>query len=106
MMISGALAGLAGSIFYLGIEETILKPGLDIPAQGFQGITLSLIAFNNPLGLFGSTLFVGMMTNAKAAINAEGINPYITDAILALTIFGASLANFFVIYRPHDKFLN
>jgi simple sugar transport system permease protein len=105
-MISGALAGLAGAIYYLGVQETLIKPGLDIPAEGFQGIMLSLIAFNSPIGLIGSTFFVGAMTNASQLIEANGINPYVTDAILALSIFGASIANYFVIYRPHDKFLN
>lgn len=109
MVISGALAGLSGAIFYLGAGQSISSQGIltEIPGEGFQGITISLIAFNNPLGVMASSLFVGMVSGAGDAIgqNPE-VNRYAVDLVLAISIFMTGVVNFFVQYRPHDKFLN
>lgn len=106
MVLSGAMAGLAGAIYYLGVQETLPLPGSDLPGEGFQGITLSLIAFNSPLGLFGSAAFSSIILNAETVLDPAVVNPYISDAILAIVIYGTAIVNFFVMYRPHDKFLN
>lgn len=106
MMISGALAGFAGAVFYIGTQGVLKSPQGALPAEGFQGITLSLLAFNSPVGLIGSAMFVGVMENGRTAIAAGGTNQYVIDAVLALAIYGSAIVNFFLIYRPHDKFLN
>ena len=107
MMISGALAGLAGAIMYLGVEGNFpaISKVKDIPATGFQGIALSLIAFNSPLGLIGSTMFMGIMANASEGMVTAGLNPHVTDTVMGVVIFLTAVVNFFVMYTPHQKLL-
>lgn len=104
-MLSGSLAGLAGVIKVLGADGVMDNANSlsDLPAHGFQGISLSLIAFNSPLGLIFSSLFIGMMSNATEAINTAGINPHVTDLVIGIVVFLSAVTNYFVIYKPHDK---
>ena len=105
MMVSGALAGLAGSILYLGVQGEIpVTSGMfDIPAEGFQGITLALIAFNSPVGIMASSMFLGVMLNAEAALEVARINPYVSDAIIAIIILLTAVTNFVIMYKPEEK---
>ena len=48
LMISGALAGFAGAIYYCGVLDLFSDPTTlnDLPGQGFQGITVALVGFS------------------------------------------------------------
>lgn len=105
MAFSGALAGLAGAVFYLGIKLSLPAIGADIPGEGFNGITVSLIAFNNPIGVFFSSLFVAMLYNSKLIISIH-LNPSMSDLILGIIIFIIAFSQFMIIYKPFDKILN
>ena len=105
MAFSGALAGLAGSVFYLGNKLSLPAIGADIPGEGFNGITVSLIAFNNPIGVFFSSLFVAMLYNSKLIISIH-LNPSMSDLILGIIIFIIGFSQFMIIYKPFDKILN
>jgi simple sugar transport system permease protein len=104
MMLSGALAGLAGGIFYLGVQNTLPTiTGYDIPGFTFNGISLSLIAYNAPIGILFSSLFLGTFENSATLISAADINPYVSSAVTAVVVFLVSISNYFIIYRPQDK---
>ena len=103
MSLSGAFAGLAGAAFYLGVNQNLPLIGSNIPSQGFSGITIALIAFNNPIGVFFSSMFVGALYNARTMISVN-VNPHITDLVLGLIVWSIAITNFFIIYRPQDKF--
>lgn len=105
MAISGALAGLAGSIFYLGEKNNLPLVGTDIPGHTFTGITTSLIAFNNPVGIIFSTLFVASFENSRSSISTV-VEPRMVDLIMAITVLCISISSFFIIYRPHEKIIN
>jgi ABC-type uncharacterized transport system permease subunit len=63
MMISGALAGLAGVTFYLGYADNI-KIGV-LPSQGYDGIAVALVGLNNPVGIVFSSFLFGFMNSGK-----------------------------------------
>lgn len=102
MMLSGALAGLAGSIYYLGIKESLPAIGLDIPGEGFNGITISLLAFNNPIGVLFSAVFVSMLVNANLLVSSA-LDPQMSDLILGIIILTISISQFLMIYKPISK---
>ena len=59
MVISGALAGIAGAIYYLsGTVQYNLEKNLPSPAMGFNGIPVALLAASHPLGTVFSALFI------------------------------------------------
>lgn len=63
MMIAGALAGLAGAVFYLGYTDNI-KIGA-LPSQGFDGIAVALVGLNSPFGVLMAAFLFGFMNAGK-----------------------------------------
>jgi len=59
IMISGALAGLAGSVEVMGLHHRFFDQFS--PGYGFDGISVSLVALLNPFATFFSSLFFGAM---------------------------------------------
>ena len=89
MMISGGLAGLGGAAFYVGYATNI-QIGI-LPTQGFDGIAVSLLGANSPLGVFGAAIFFGLMHSGKGFMNAmTSIPPEIADTIIATIIYFAA----------------
>jgi simple sugar transport system permease protein len=63
MVISGALAGLGGAVFYLGYTDNI-KIGV-LPSIGLDGIAVSLVGLNSPIGVIFSSFLLGFMNAGK-----------------------------------------
>lgn len=63
MAISGAISGLAGVIEILGVHHRV--PIRFSSGLGFDGIVVSLLASNNPLGVILSGLFFGAFRNGS-----------------------------------------
>ncbi|MCK9285943.1 MAG: ABC transporter permease [Sphaerochaetaceae bacterium] len=86
MMIAGALAGLAGMTFYTGYSRN-MQIGV-MPSMGFDGIAVALLGASNPIGVFFSALFFGMLQSGKGFMNAmTDIPPEIADTIIATIIY-------------------
>jgi simple sugar transport system permease protein len=89
MMISGALAGLAGATYYLGYTQN-LKIG-ELPSLGFDGIAVSLLALNAPLGVLLSGALFGFMNAAKSFMTASTDVPNeLVPIIMAIIIYFAA----------------
>ena len=85
MAIAGCLAGLAGLTYYLGFSN-IMEIGKS-PSEGFDGIAVALLGNSNPLGVFISALFFGMLKMGKGSLTAIGIPTEIADTIIAIIIY-------------------
>lgn len=85
MMISGALAGVGGALYYLSgtaqyvIEKTLL-------AMGFNGIPVALLATSNPIGTVFSAMFVSYIQVGGDALQPEFAKEII-DIIIAAIIY-------------------
>ncbi|HEX9027366.1 MAG TPA: ABC transporter permease, partial [Clostridium sp.] len=91
MMISGALSGLAGVTQYIG-NASNMQIGV-MPSQGFDGIAVSLLGANNPIGIFISAIFFGLLYSGKGFMNANtSIPPEIADTIIAIIIYFAAIS--------------
>lgn len=89
MMIAGALSGLAGVIQYMG-NATVMLIGV-MPSQGFDGIAVSLLGANTPIGVLFSALFFGILYVGKGFMNAAvKIPPELADTIIATIIYFAA----------------
>ena len=89
MALAGALAGAAGSLYYLsGNTEFYWSTYQQLPAVGFNGIPVALLAVNNPLGVVFSGLFMSMLDIAGLQLtNLTAYNEYITDVIIAVIVY-------------------
>lgn len=87
MMISGALAGLAGAVFYLGYAENI-KIGPPLPAAGYDGIAVALVGLNNPFGVLLAAFLFGLMNAGSLFMNsAAGVPNELVSIIIAIIVF-------------------
>ncbi|MGL5152722.1 MAG: ABC transporter permease [Clostridium sp.] len=89
MMISGALAGLAGVVHYTGNAD-VMQIGV-LPSQGFDGIAIALLGANTPFGVLAAALFFGVLYTGRGFMNAQTqIPPEIADTIMATIIYFAA----------------
>ena len=89
MAIAGALAGAGGSLYYLaGNTEFFWNTYQSLPAAGFNGIAVALLAANHPIGVIFSGCFMSMLNIAGLQItNLTAYNEYITDVIIAVIVY-------------------
>ncbi|MGL4737384.1 MAG: ABC transporter permease [Cellulosilyticaceae bacterium] len=89
MMISGALAGLAGMVQYAG-NANCIQIGI-LPSQGMDGIAVALLGANTPIGTLLSALFFGLLYSGRGFMSAATkIPPEIADTIIATIIYFAA----------------
>ena len=90
MVISGALAGLGGGLYYLSGtgQYTLVKVLL---GMGFNGIPVALLASSNPLGVIFSALFVSYIQVGGDALQPHFIKENI-DIIIASIIYLSAFA--------------
>ena len=94
MVIAGALAGLAGGVYYLaGNAQYLLEKNL-LP-MGFNGIPVALLASSHPIGSIFSALFISLIQVGGDAMQPEFAKEVI-DIIIAVIIY---LAAFGVLTR-------
>lgn len=86
MMISGALAGLAGATYYIGYADNI-KIGM-LPAQGYDAIAVALLGLNNPFGIALSGFLFGFMNAGRLFMqSATEVPNELVPIIVAIIIF-------------------
>ncbi len=90
MMIAGALSGIGGGIYYLcgTAQYSIIKV---LPAMGFNGIPVALLASSNPLGIILSSLFISYIQVGGEALQPEYAKEII-DIIIACIIYLSALS--------------
>lgn len=85
MAISGAIAGLVGAIEVLAIQHRLLV-GFN-PDFGFDGIVVSLLANNNPIGVLFSGFFFGALRNSGVNMErATDVPSAVTKIVMAIII--------------------
>ncbi len=85
MVISGALAGIGGAIAILS-GTTTYQISKVLPANGFNGISVALLASSHPLGAIASALFISYIQVGGDAMQPEFAKENI-DVIIAVIIY-------------------
>lgn len=89
MALAGALAGVGASLYWLsGNTEFVWSTYQSLPAEGFNGIPVALLASNNAIGVIFSGMFMSMLNvNGQQLKNMTSFNEYITDVIIAVIVY-------------------
>lgn len=88
MMISGALAGIGAGLYYLsGAAEWNPQVATALPAIGFNGIPVALLALSNPIGVVFAAIFVAHISVGGAYLPTKYFQPEIADFIVAVIIY-------------------
>ena len=89
MAIAGALAGAGAALYYLsGNTEFYWSTYQSLPAVGFNGIPVALLALNNPIAVIFAGIFMAMLKIVGQQLtNLTAYNEYITDVIIAVIVY-------------------
>lgn len=89
MSIAGALAGGGAALYWLsGNTEFYWSTYQSLPAIGFNGIPVALLATNNPIGVIFTGVFMAMLDIVGAKLTGyTAYNEYITDVIIAVIVY-------------------
>ena len=89
MAIAGGLSGAAAALYYLsGNTEFFWSTYQALPAAGFNGIPVALLAVNHPIGVIFTGCFMSMLDIVGLQLtNLTAYNEYITDVIIATIVY-------------------
>jgi len=88
MIIAGALAGFGAGLYYLsGIADWKPMESTALPAIGFNGIAVALLASSDPIGIILSALFISHITTGGSLMNSQYFPPEIADIISGIIIY-------------------
>ena len=89
MALAGALAGAAASLYYLsGNPELYWSVYQKLPAEGFNGIAVAMLASCNPIACIFTGLFMAAIDqHGQQLLNLTAYNEYITDVIIAVIVY-------------------
>ena len=89
MAISGALAAAGAGLYWLsGNTEFFWSTYQALPAAGFNGIPVALLAVNNPIGVVFTGIFMAMLNIVGQNLTGlTAYNEYITDVIISVIVY-------------------
>ena len=104
MMISGALAGLAGVTYYLGYFGSI-QPRV-LASTGFDAVAVSLLGNNQPIGIvFASFLITVLSKGSTYMASASGVQSEIANVITGVILLFCA-CNAFIKWYITNKDVN
>ncbi len=87
MIISGALAGLAGTVEVLGVSICRCMPMFFSSGYGWDSIGIALLAKNDPFGILGASFLFGAMRNGADLMELRsGVSKYLYSLVQALVL--------------------
>ncbi len=96
MGIAGALSAGGAALYNLaGNTEFFWSTYQSLPAIGFNGIPVALLALCNPIGVIFAALFMSMLNISGLQLsNLTGYNEYITDVITSVIVYLSAFSLF------------
>ncbi|WKX02256.1 ABC transporter permease subunit [Candidatus Mycoplasma mahonii] len=103
LVISSLLAGLLGVIFYFGAKGSMPTfTSNTLPAIGFDGIALALLAFSNPIGIVPVGILYGVFKVSGFSITS--LPPAYANELISLVfsimIYFAAISTLFYRFKP------
>ena len=89
MAIAGGLAAAGASLYFLsGNTEFYWSTYQKLPAEGFNGIPVALLAANHPIGAIFSGIFMSMMNISGLQLKyLTAFNEYVADIVIAVIVY-------------------
>ena len=89
MAIAGGLSAAGASLYYLsGNTEFFWSTYQSLPAIGFNGIPVAMLASCNPIGIIFTAIFMSMLDISGLQLtNLTAYNEYITNVIIAVIVY-------------------
>ena len=88
MIIAGALAGFGAGLYYLSnAAQWIPGDSTALPSEGFDGISVALLASSDPIAAIFSAIFISHISTGGGFMNASLFPPEIADIISGIIIY-------------------
>ncbi len=98
VLLSGAIAGIAGFVEVAGISHTISKQTAG--GRGFTAIIVCWLAKFNPFIMAVISLFIVFLNKGASQISSDfGLNEYASNIIIGIILFFILASEFFLSYR-------
>jgi simple sugar transport system permease protein len=94
MGISGLLAGLGGAVQVLGVVEKITQLNAQ-EGYGFDGISVSMIGGQSPIGSLFAGLFYGGMKYGGSKLNTIGAPSELVNVVIGVIIYSIAIMGAF-----------
>jgi len=87
MMISGALAGIGGALFFL--NDTGLRLGTvdALRMEGFTGISVAFLGLNHPIGIIFSGILVSYLLQGGSQLQRFGFSIEVVEIVISVIIY-------------------
>ncbi|MGN0779791.1 MAG: ABC transporter permease [Aristaeellaceae bacterium] len=95
MAISGGLAGLGASMYFLSGYGRWVTTQSSVPAMGFNGIAAAFLGGLHPVGVIFSSFFIQHITEGGAYVDKSMYSSQISDLISSMIIYLCSFVLFF-----------
>ncbi|WP_435124992.1 ABC transporter permease subunit [Halobaculum sp. D14] len=93
MALSGAIAGLGGAVYALMVLGNFQT---GVPDYGFDGITVSILAGNNPVGVLGAALLFGVLKSGSIVVDVStSVPPELVGVLRGLIVLFVAMPEFF-----------
>ena len=93
MTLSGVLGGIAGAIYVMMVQY---RWQAGIPPLGFDGIAVSILAGNNPIGVIPAALLFGSLKTGSVAVDLSlGVPGELVEVLRGLIILFIAMPEFF-----------
>ena len=93
MTLSGALGGIGGAVYVLMVLGRFQS---NVPAYGFDGITVAILAGNNPLGVGFAALLFGVLKSGSSVVDiATNVPPELVGVLRGFIILFVAMPEFF-----------
>ncbi len=93
MTLSGGLGGVAGAVYVMMVQY---RWQTGIPPLGFDGIAVSILAGNNPLGVIPAALLFGSLKTGSVAVDLSlGVPSELVEVLRGLIILFIAMPEFF-----------
>lgn len=100
MAISGGLVGIMALMLYTSGQSPSIPINRDfdiLPVQGFNAITIGLIALNNPIGIIPVAFLMGLFQSSAAFLS---VPPSFSQLIMGMIILGAAMFVILLRFKP------
>lgn len=105
MMISGALAGLAGAFNYMGATGLSMSTVDMLAPEGFTGISVAFLGLSHPLAIIFSGTLISYLSLGGARMQQFGFSFELVEIVISIIIYFCafvSLVKLFLMNR-YDK---
>lgn len=87
MVIAGALCGIGGALLYLAGSGKGIEVVDTLAVEGFNGIPVSLLGLNNPIGIIFAGIFIAYLTVGGSTMQLYGFVPQVIEIITSVIIY-------------------